>query len=102
MSAKLEKEELHEIAGGWITERKHTPIPLFLKLAYVGFSLFGLYYLVAYWTGETTHPTRGALVTEMNRVLEAPAQWWHAVLLVILGTFVAGLLWFALAGKDEE
>jgi len=102
MSTKPEKEELHEIAGGWITERKGTPIPMFLKLAYVGFCAFGLYYMVVYWTGETTHPTRGALVTQFNSVLQAPAGWWHIVLVAILATFVAGLLWFAFVSKDEE
>jgi uncharacterized membrane protein (DUF106 family) len=102
MSTKPEKEELHEIAGGWITERKGTPIPMFLKLAYVGFCAFGLYYMVVYWTGETTHPTRGALVTQFNSVLQAPAGWWHIVLVAILVTFVAGLLWFAFVSKDEE
>ena len=50
-----EKEKIHELAGGWITERAGTPIPAFLKLTYVGFCLFGLWYLWAYWAGETTH-----------------------------------------------
>ncbi len=39
---ELPENELHEIAGGWITERKNTPVPGFLKLAYVGFGAFGL------------------------------------------------------------
>lgn len=101
MTNKPEDGEIHELAGGWITERKGTKIPGFLKLAYVGFCLFGLYYLFAYWMGETTHSTRGALVTEFNQTVVAPASWWHYLLATILTVFVAGLLWFALAGKEE-
>ena len=32
---KSERPELHEYAGGWITERKGTEVPSFLKFAYI-------------------------------------------------------------------
>lgn len=96
------QEGIHEIAGGWITERRGTPIPGFLKLAYVGFGLFGLYYLFTYWMGETTHATRGSLVSELNQAIGAPAGWWHILLAVILALFVGGLLWYAFAAREEE
>jgi len=102
MTTAPEKEELHEIAGGWITERKGTPIPGFLKLTYIGFCLFGLYYLFTYWMGETTHSTRGALVAQFNQTAKEPAAWWHITLAVILIGFVAGLLYNVFAGKEEE
>lgn len=94
--------EVHEIAGGWITERKKTPIPGFLKMAYVGFCAFALYYLWSYWSGETGHSTRGPLVEEFNRSSQSPAGWWHILLFILLGCFVAGLWWFALVKKEEE
>ncbi len=97
-----EKEKIHELAGGWITERAGTPIPAFLKATYVGFCLFGLWYLFTYWAGETTHATRGALVQEANKVMEVPGTAWHAVIGVILLAFVVGLLVFAFASKEES
>ncbi len=102
MTEKHEGEEVHELAGGWITERVGTPIPGFLKLAYVFFSLFGVYYLFAYWKGETTHATRGALVKEINGVMETPGTPWLGFLAVVLVLFVAGLWAFAFRGDGGE
>src|SRR5690349_17573624 len=67
---KGEDEKVHEIAGGWITERVGTPIPVFLKIAYVGFCLFGLIYLFIYRFGEVDHATRGPLVQQLNQVAD--------------------------------
>lgn len=100
---KPESGSIHEVAGGWITERAGTPIPTFLKLTYVGFCLFGLYYMVAFWKGEVGHPTRGALVTETNRIMEVPGTAWLGFLFVILAIFAVGLLAYAFgSGKDES
>ena len=73
-----EKFEVKELAGGWITERKGTQIPAFLKLTYVGFSLFGVAYLFLHWMGEEGHVTRGALVKEANQVM--PVSYTHLTL----------------------
>ncbi len=105
MTGKPEKVEVHELAGGWITERVGTPIPRFLKLAYVFFSLFGVYYLFAYWKGELSHATRGPLVAQINEVMKSPGAPWFAFIAVILVLFVAGLWAFAFrrpAGEHEE
>ncbi len=102
MTEKPENGGVHEIAGGWITERTGMPIPGFLKLAYVGFSLFGLYYMWTFWRGETTHATRGPLVQEMNKVIETPGTGFHVALLAILALFVAGLWAFAFRAKEGE
>ena len=101
MADKPEKQEIHELAGGWITERSGTPIPTFLKFTYVGFCLFGLWYMWTYWAGETTHATRGALVQEANKVMGVPGAAWHAVLLVCLAAFVVGLLVFAFSSRED-
>jgi hypothetical protein len=101
MADKPKDENIHELAGGWITERAGTPIPVFLKFTYVGFCLFALWYLYTYWAGETTHATRGTLVAEANRIMEVPGTPLHAAIGVILLAFVVGLLFFAFASKEE-
>ena len=90
---ETKKEEIHELAGGWITERADAPVPLFLKLAYVGFCIFGLAYLFNYWAGETGHATRGPLVQEINKVMQTPGTGFHLFIGVTLLAFVIGLFW---------
>lgn len=97
-----EDKDIHELAGGWITERKRTPIPAFLKLSYVGFCLFGLVYLYRYWTGEVAHDTRGPLVQVQNQVMETPGTTWHAVIYVCLASFVAVLSWYVFFRRSED
>jgi hypothetical protein len=94
--------EIHELAGGWITERAGTPIPLFLKLSYVGFCLFGLIYLFKYRLGEVDHATRGPLVQQLNQAAEAPPMGWIIFLGVVLFAFVAGLLAYAFRARGGE
>lgn len=97
-----EKVEVKELAGGWITERKGTPIPAFLKLAYLGFSLFGVAYLFLYKMGEEGHASRGALVKEANQVMQAPPGPWIALLAACLIVFIGGLWYYAFASGPEE
>ena len=97
-----EEPKVHELAGGWITERVGTPIPLFLKLAYVGFSLFGLFYLFKFSLGEVGHSTRGALVQQFNQMTEQPPAAWLVMIGAIIGLFVVGLLAFAFLAREEE
>lgn len=96
-----ENEKLHEIAGGSFRERAGTPIPTFLKFTYVGFCLFGLWYLYAYWAGETTHATRGTLVQEANKIMSVPGAAWHGVIGVCLLAFVVGLLVYAFSSRED-
>jgi hypothetical protein len=93
---------VHELAGGWITERKGTPVPLFLKLTYIGFCLFGLYDLFAYRQGEVDHATRGALVRLQNEAAQLPGTGWFIFLAIVLGLYVIGLLWYAFTAKEED
>lgn len=87
------KEEIHEMAGGWITERAGTPIPTFLKMAYVGFAMFGLVYLRNYWRGEIDNASRGALVQEFNAATGDPGLMIFIVIAACIACFAA-LLWF--------
>lgn len=60
-------QDLEEYAGGWITEKKGTGVPAFLKLTYVVVTLSVLAYFIFYMNGEVNNDTRGALVQEFNR-----------------------------------
>jgi hypothetical protein len=103
MSGETPDKGIHELAGGWITERKGTEIPLFLKLSYVGFSIFGIVYLFLYATGEVDHASRGPLVQQINQAMELPGSAWIYFLAVVLVAFVAGLFAYAFrsGGQDE-
>ncbi len=92
MTDKAEAPKVHE-----------PPIPLFLKISYVGFCLFGIWYLFTYWKGEVSHATRGPLVLEINRVMQTPGAAWLGFIALCLVAFVAGLLLFAFrSGTKEE
>lgn len=67
MEERKENEELKEYAGGWMTERKGTDAPVFLKAAFVVISLGCISYLIIYMNGETDHADRGVLVQAFNK-----------------------------------
>jgi hypothetical protein len=66
MDHKDESNEIKEYADGWITERKGTDVPAFLKAAFVVIALGCVAYLVVYMNGETSNEERGALVRAFN------------------------------------
>ncbi len=55
-------EELTEYPSG-LLERHGPPIHLFLKLTYVGFTLFALIYLILYFSGDGS-----PLVEQFNKL----------------------------------
>jgi hypothetical protein len=59
-------DDVKEYAGGWMTERKDTDAPLFLKLAFAVIGLFCVSYLLVYMNGEVNHAERGVLVRQFN------------------------------------
>ena len=95
-------DEVHEMAGGWITERAGTPIPTFLKMAYVGFTLFALVYLRKYWRGEVDNASRGPLVQEFNAVTGDPGLLIFGVIAVCVALFAAGLWYYAIVRKPTN
>ena len=58
--------ETKDYAGGWITEKKGTDVPPFLKLAFPIIGLSCVAYIVMYMNGEISHAERGPLVQQMN------------------------------------
>lgn len=68
MADNKENTEIKEYAEGWITERKGTEVPTFLKFAYIVIAGGCLTYLVMFMNGETGHAERGPLVQMFNTV----------------------------------
>ena len=95
-------DEVHEMAGGWITERAGTPIPTFLKMAYVGFTLFALVYLRNYWRGEVDNASRRPLVQEFNATTGDPGLLIFGVIAVCVALFAAGLWYYAIVRKPAN
>jgi hypothetical protein len=95
-------DEIHEMAGGWITERAGTPIPTFLKMAYVGFTLFALVYLRNYWRGEVDNASRGPLVQAFNAATGDPGRLIFVVIAVCVALFAAGLWYYAIVRKPTN
>ncbi len=67
MDENKENNELKEYADGWITERKGTDAPVFLKAAFVIIPLGSLTYFFVYMNGVTFHSDRGPLVQAFNK-----------------------------------
>ena len=82
--------KLKEYAGGWMTERPDSPIPGFLKLAYIVIGGGAVAYFLLYMYGEVDHADRGALVRAMNAATEASGGLMYAIaaLVVVFGIIV--------------
>jgi choline-glycine betaine transporter len=93
--------ELKEYAGGWITERKGTSIPPFLKLAYPIIAIACLVYLFVFMNGEVNHSTRGALVRQFNAVTQSSSGFMYAVA-ALIAIFVVILLAFVYGKSKHE
>jgi hypothetical protein len=91
MDENKEKDELKEYAGGWMTERQGTKIPVFLKVSWVIIALAMATYLIVYRNGETGHADRGVLVQAFNRVTGTADGFMYfvgALILIYLGILV--------------
>ncbi len=76
--------EIKDYAGGWITERKGTDIPKFLKFAYIVIAGGCLTYFLVFMFGEVDHATRGALVRQMNAATQSSHGFMYFVAALIL------------------
>ena len=100
MSDEQNKAELKEYAGGWITERKGTGIPGFLKIAYPVILVALIAYTFVYMNGEVNHPTRGGLVQQLNAVT-GNANVFMYIVVALMAIFGVILLAFVY-GKDKH
>ncbi len=65
---KQGQEDLKEYADGWLTERKGTDAPGFLKFAIPVIGLGCTAYLFLQIYGDVNHATRGPLVQQFNAI----------------------------------
>ncbi len=85
-----QQNEIHEYADGWITERKGTEVPTFLKIAYIFIAGGAMAYLVIYMNGEVNHSERGVLVRLFNAATSSANSFMYAI--VGLGVIYALIL----------
>jgi hypothetical protein len=87
---KTEKDpNLHEIAGGWIMERKGTEVPGFLKATYIVVAASCIVYSIIWVNGDTSGE-RGALVQQFNAVtgFSRGFMWFVTALVVIFAVIL--------------
>lgn len=94
------KPELTEYAEGWITERKGTGIPGFLKLSYPIILIAVIAYLFMFMNGEVTHSTRGTLVQQLNAVT-GHANTFMYIVMALIAVYVVVLLAFVFKKSDH-
>ena len=90
-----------DYAGGWITEKKGTEVPGFLKLAFPVIGLSATAYLVLYINGEVSHSERGPLIQAFDRVTgDANGLMYGVAALALI--FVVSVVMFAWRKSHEE
>jgi H+/Cl- antiporter ClcA len=75
--------EVKEYADGWISERKGTDVPKFLKLAYIVIAAGCIAYFLIYMFGEVNHSDRGVLVRQMNQSTQSSSGLMYFVLALL-------------------
>ncbi len=94
-------EDLKEYADGWMTERKGTDAPGFLKLVIPIIGLGCTAYLVMQMYGDTGHATRGPLVQQFNAATKTnPVLMYGIAALALL--YVAIVAVFAFRKPHED
>ena len=93
--------EIQEYADGWITERKGTGVPTFLKFAYIVIAAGVIGYFFLYMNGEVNHSDRGALVRHFNQVTQSsPALMYGVIAMVVVYAAVVVVFAFKAVHKD--
>lgn len=96
------KSEIHEYADGWISERKGTGVPTFLKFAYIVIMAGVIGYLFIYMNGEVNHSDRGVLVRQFNRATQSsPAFMYGVIGLVAVYAIMVSVFAFKAVHKDD-
>ena len=94
-------EELTEYAGGWMTERKGTEVPGFLKIAFPIIGLGCVSYFILYMNGEVSHDDRGPLVRLFNQATTSADGFMYIVAGMAL-VFVITVVLFAFRKSSHE
>jgi H+/Cl- antiporter ClcA len=99
--AQPPETDIHEYADGWITERKGTGVPAFLKFAYIVIIVGVIGYFFLYMNGEVNHSDRGALVRQFNSVTQSsPALMYAIIAMVVIYAIVVVAFAFKAVHKD--
>lgn len=98
---KKSGQELKEYADGWMTERKGTDAPGFLKMVFPIIGLGCTAYLVMQMYGDTGHATRGPLVQQFNAATRTNPGLMYGIALVAL-IYVAIVAVFAFRKPHED
>lgn len=98
---KKGSEDLKEYADGWMTERKGTDAPGFLKLVIPIIGLGCTAYLVVQMYGDVNHATRGSLVQQFNLVSKTSPVLSYTVALLAL-VYVITVAIFAFRKPHED
>jgi len=99
---KPSQGEIHEYADGWISERKGTGVPAFLKFAYIVIMAGVIGYLFIYMFGEVNHSDRGILVRQFNRATQSsPAFMYMVIGMVAVYAVIVIVFAFKAVSKDE-
>jgi len=94
--------DIHEYADGWISERKGTGVPAFLKLSYIVVIACMIGYLYIYMNGEVNHSDRGSLVRQFNEVSKSSPGFMYAVMaMVVVYAIIVVAFAFKAVSKDE-
>ena len=99
MASKPETE-VREYAGGWMTERKGTDLPRFLKFALPVIALCCMAYLFLFMNGEVSHSTRGRLVQQLNEATYSSKPFMYVVAALIVAYLI--VLVYAVIAKPEH
>ena len=83
-TAPAKDPNLHEIAGGWIMERKGTDVPAFLKATYIIVAASCIGYSII-WVNGDTGGERGHLVEQFNAAtgFSSGFMWFVTALVVV-------------------
>lgn len=99
---KEKESDIHEYADGWISERKGTGVPTFLKFAYIVIIMGVIGYFFLYMNGEVNHSDRGFLVRQFNRATQSsPALMYGVIALVVIYAVIVVTFAFRAVPKDE-
>lgn len=94
-------EELKDYADGWMTERKGTDAPGFLKLVIPIIGLGGVGYLIFQMYGDVGHATRGPLVQQFNAATKTNPVLMYGIAALVL-VYVAIVAIFAFRKPHED
>ena len=99
---KQSESEIHEYGDGWISERKGTGVPTFLKFAYIVIMAGVIGYFFIYMFGEVNHSDRGALVREFNQATQSSPGFMYTVVgMIVVYAVIVVAFAFKAVHKDE-